>query len=177
MDGFEEFEGEDFEDMPLDKKISAMEYAMALVLKAIGTDDVSHQRLGEYRAQWVIRGAYERMRRTGINPLTGQPIDPDTMPDVNHIRRERAEHPYHEKRRMLEEWRESSAFQDVRESFAGVPIAKAAICFLADASVDVSKAAQMTDDELLEIHGMGPVSLGKLRRFLAEREQYEEEAA
>jgi hypothetical protein len=84
---------------------------------------------------------------------------------------------YHEKHRMLEEWRESTAFQDARESFRGVPIAKAAICFLADASVDVSKAAQMTDDELLKIHGMGPVTLGKLRQFFAEREQYEEEAA
>ena len=78
---------------------------------------------------------------------------------------------------MKREWRQTSAFQDVRESFRGVPIAKAAVCFLADASVDVSKAAQMTDDELLKIHGMGPVTLGKLRRFLAEREQHEEEAA
>jgi hypothetical protein len=79
--------------------------------------------------------------------------------------------------RMLEEWRESSAFQDVRESLTGVPIAKTAVCFLADASVDLGKATQMTDDGLLKIRGMGPVTLGKLRRFLAEREQYEAEAA
>jgi hypothetical protein len=30
---------------------------------------------------------------------------------------------------------------------------------------------------VLKIRGMGPVTLGKLRRFLAEREQYEAEAA
>jgi hypothetical protein len=35
----------------------------------------------------------------------------------------------------------------------------------------------MTDAELLDVRRMGLVTVGKLRRFFAEREQYEEEAA
>ena len=125
MDGFEEFEGEDFEEMPLDKKIDAMTYAIRLVLKAIGPEDEYYARLFALRNTWLIRGGTERMRRTGIDIFTGRPLDV-AFPALGVRGAAQAvptaEHPYHDKRRMLEEWRESSAFQDVRESFAGVPI-------------------------------------------------------
>lgn len=173
-----EFEGEDFEDMPLDTKISAMEYAMDLVVKAIGTDDVSHQRLKEYRAQWVIRGAYERMRRTGINPLTGQPIDPDTMPDVNHVKREPAarESPdWWERSKTLCEWHKTDTFRHMYESLRDVPgLSNNTREWLADGGVDLARAAQMTDVELLRVSRVGKVTVDKLRRFFAEREQREE---
>ena len=57
------------------KKIDAMTYAIALLLKAIGPEDAYYKQLFELRNTWLIRGGTERMSRTGINPFTGRPLD------------------------------------------------------------------------------------------------------
>jgi hypothetical protein len=83
-----------------------------------------------------------------------------------------------EKSVTLCEWHETDAFREMHESFRDVAgLSDNTREWLADGGVDLARAAQMTDAELLSVSRVGRVTVGKLRRFFAEREQYEEEAA
>lgn len=70
---------------------------------------------------------------------------------------------------MRKEWQRSQTYRAGRDSYRGVPIATQAACRLADNGVDLEHAAKMTDEELLALDGIGPVSLAKLRTHLAQR--------
>jgi hypothetical protein len=106
------------------------------------------------------------------NATTGRPVDaPIHERSATTYLAER-----HERRETQLAWQQTDAFRDARASFGDVGLSTKAPFSLADAGIDLERAAQMTDAELLAVPGMGPTTLGKLRRFLAEREQYEEEA-
>jgi len=109
-----------------------------------------------------------RSEKAGVDPALDD-LDPDPNPDHRGTT-------FEDRWKMKREWRQTSAFQEMRESFRGV-IANQMAYALAEGGVDLAKAATMTDAELLDVRRIGLVTVGKLRRFFAEREQYEEEAA
>jgi hypothetical protein len=107
-----------------------------------------------------------RAEKAGVDPALD---DLDSGPNPDHRGTT-----FEDRWKMKREWRQTSAFQEMRETFRGV-IANQMAYALAEGGVDLAKAATMTDAELLKVPRMGLVTVGKLRRFLAEREQYEEE--
>jgi hypothetical protein len=151
------------------------------VLDSIADDDSYRKDLTVQRNKWGIRGTNLHWRRQGLDRwlLERKPVDPgweaivERDPEMGTIESPAAT--WSDRRRMKSEWRQSSTFAAARESFRGV-IANQMACCLADAAVDLEKAATMTDDELLKVPRMGLVTLANLRRFFAEREQCEEAA-
>jgi hypothetical protein len=173
----------DYEELELDEKIEAMKYTMGAVLRTIGSKDKDYVRLLDVYGVWMVRQVREQMERTGVNPVTGEPLDPDAMArfGFTHPDRRTAEPPmsdWWEKSVTLCEWHETDAFREMHESFRDVAgLSDNTREWLADGGVDLARAAQMTDAELLNVSRVGRVTVGKLRQFFAEREQREEAAA
>jgi hypothetical protein len=69
---------------------------------------------------------------------------------------------------MRKEWHRSATYRAARDSYRVVPIAAQAACRLADNGVDLERATKMTDAELLALGRIGPVTIGKLRTFIAQ---------
>jgi hypothetical protein len=75
---------------------------------------------------------------------------------------------------MRSEWHRSETYRSARNSYREVPIWNPGKCGLADAGIDLDRAGRMTDDELLRISHMGPITLGKLRAHLAAQQPADE---
>lgn len=72
------------------------------------------------------------------------------------------------------EWRESTAFKELCDTFRVTPLNAGPISVLADAGYDLARAAAASDADLLAIKahgkwakGIGPGTVAKLRAFLA----------
>jgi hypothetical protein len=76
---------------------------------------------------------------------------------------------------LLSHWHKTDVFREMHASFRDVAgLSDNTREWLADGGVDLARAAQMTDAELLSVSRVGRVTVGKLRQFFAEREQREE---
>ena len=68
---------------------------------------------------------------------------------------------------MAAEFRRTSAWREMRESYRGVPITNRLAVSLADAGIDLTRAATMSERELLAVRGFGRTGLARLRDHLA----------